>query len=64
VRMSDNAASAPNRYEQGSFWACACSPRGAKITTGQKTMGHVLLLPLVRGLSRCLTKPLTRWSGN
>ena len=23
-----------------------------------------LLLPLARGLSRCLTKPLTQWNGN
>jgi hypothetical protein len=25
------------------FWACARSPRGAKITVGQKAMGHALL---------------------
>jgi hypothetical protein len=35
------------------FWACARSQRGAKITVGQKAMGHASLLPLARGLRRC-----------
>jgi hypothetical protein len=31
---------------------------------GAVTSFRPLLLPLAKGLSRCLTKPLTRWNGN
>ena len=58
----DRAASAPRPLRAGGLGLRVQSARH-NITAGQKAMGHALLFPLVRGLSRCLTKPLTQWNG-
>ena len=62
MRTSGKAASAPRPLRAGGLGLRAQSAR-LNITAGQKAMGHALLFPLARGLSRCLTKPLTQWNG-
>jgi hypothetical protein len=62
MRKSGGAASAPRPPQARGLGLHAESAR-RNLTAGQKAMGHAFLFSLARGLSRCLTKPLTQWNG-